>query len=168
MNPFLRVIEALNSHDVRYVIVGGFAAVMHGHDRATRDLDIFVDLQADHARKAIEALLSVGLQSRVPVDPFQFADPAQREKWRREKKALVFTMIDPQNAIFAVDLFVEPPMDSERLFGRAKSIRINDLMFKVCSLDDLIAMKTKSGRPQDLLDVKVLRQIQSRGRTSDA
>jgi hypothetical protein len=161
MNPFLLVVDALNRHRVRYVIVGGFAAVMHGADRATRDLDIFVDLAPDEARKAIEALLSVGLESRVPIDPYDFADPIQRQQWIKEKNALVFTMIDPKNPIFAVDLFVEPPMDADGLFARSKLIQIKDQAFRVCSLDDLIIMKQRSGRPQDLLDVDVLREIKS-------
>ena len=161
MNPFLLAVDALNRHHVRYVIVGGFAAVMHGADRATRDLDIFVDLTPSEARKAIEALLSIGLESRAPVDPYDFADPIQRQKWIEEKKALVFTMIDPKNPIFAVDLFVEPPMDAEELFNRSKLIQIKDHTLRVCSIDDLIAMKKRSGRPQDLLDVDVLREIKS-------
>jgi len=161
MNPFLLVIEALNRHHVRYVIVGGFAAVMHGSDRATRDLDIFVDLESNEARKAIEALLSIGLESRAPVDPYAFADPIQRQKWIEEKKALVFTMIDPKNLIFAVDLFVEPPMDAEQLFSRSKLIQIKDQTLRVCSIDDLIAMKKRSGRPQDLLDADVLKEIKT-------
>ena len=161
MNPFLLVVDALNRHHVRYVIVGGFAAVMHGADRATRDLDIFVDLAPSEARKAIQALLSIGLESRVSVDPYGFADPIQRQQWIEEKKALVFTMIDPENPVFAVDLFVEPPMNAEELFSRSKLIQIREHTLRVCSIDDLIAMKTRSGRPQDVLDVDVLREIKS-------
>ncbi len=167
MNPFLRVIEALNRHEARYVIVGGFAAVMHGLDRTTRDLDVYVDLEPRQARKAIEALVSLGMKCRVPIDPFLFADPVQRQHWLQQKQALVFTMIDPANPIFAVDLFVEPPMDAERLFGRAKLIRAGDQSFRVCALDDLIAMKSKAGRPQDLMDVEALREIQSERRRAD-
>lgn len=162
MNPFLRVIEALNRHDVRYVIVGGFAAVMHGLDRATRDIDIYVDLAPQEARKAIDALLSIGMKSRAPVDPYDFADAAKREEWKKSKKALVFTMIDPEEPVFVVDLFVEAPMDTDALFARARRIRLGGHEAPICSLEDLIELKTKAGRPQDLLDVKTLRELQSR------
>lgn len=166
MNPFLRVIDALNLAQVRYVIVGGFAAIMHGHDRATSDLDIVVDLGVAEAKKAITALVSIGLRPRVPVDPLDFADPAKRREWKGDKNAVVFTLIDPQNPMFVVDLFIEPPMEFEALFGRAKTIQLKKQSVRVCCIDDLIAMKKKSGRPQDLLDIQVLQEIQSRRDTA--
>jgi len=165
MNPFLRVIEALNRHQVRYVIVGGFAAIMHGHDRATKDLDIVVDLETTEAKKAITALVSIGMEPRVPVDPFDFSDSAKRRGWMQDKNALVFTMIDPQNPLFVVDLFIEMPMEFEAFFGRSKTIQLKQHAIRVCSIEDLIVMKKKSGRPQDLLDIQVLQEIQSSGKT---
>ncbi|MEM6533554.1 MAG: hypothetical protein AAF654_13095 [Myxococcota bacterium] len=35
-----RVLETLNARDVRYLIVGGVAVVLHGHLRTTADLDL--------------------------------------------------------------------------------------------------------------------------------
>jgi len=163
MNPFLRVIESLNRHGVRYVIVGGFAAVMHGHNRATRDLDIVVDLSPDGARKAIEALVALGMQPRAPVDPYQFADAAERRRWVAEKGAVVFTMIDPTSPTFAVDLFVESPLEWEAFHARAATLSAGGQSFRVCAIDDLIELKTRAGRPQDLMDVQALREIQSQG-----
>jgi len=161
MNPFLRVIDALNRHQVRYVIVGGFAAVMHGYPRATYDLDLVVDLQPDEARKAISALVSLGMEPRVPVDPFHFADPVQREAWVREKQARVFSLKDPSNPVFVVDLFIEPTPEGERLFDSAKTIQIHGRPCRICSLEHLIAMKRRAGRPQDLVDIEALTAIQS-------
>lgn len=50
-NPFLIAISALNSAGSRYVIVGGFAAFLHGTRRVTVDLDVIVYLEATQARK---------------------------------------------------------------------------------------------------------------------
>jgi hypothetical protein len=161
MNPFLRAIDALNKHDVRYVIVGGFAAIMHGHNRATKDLDIVVDLETAEARKAIAALVSIGMQPRVPVDPYDFALESKRKEWMRDKNAVVFTMIDPVNSLFVVDIFIELPMEFEPFYNRAKVIQLKNQPVKVCSVDDLIIMKTRSGRPQDLLDIEVLNALRS-------
>ena len=49
---FEPVLEALNARDVRYVVVGGLAVVLHGHARLTADLDIAVDLSPGQAAKA--------------------------------------------------------------------------------------------------------------------
>ncbi len=163
MNPFLRVIESLNRHGVRYVIVGGFAAVMHGHNRATRDLDIVVDLSPGEARKAIEALVGLEMKPRAPVDPFGFADEKERQRWLAEKGAVVFTMIDSLSPTFAVDLFVESPIEWETFHARAATMSAGGQTFRVCAIDDLIDMKTRTGRPQDLMDVQALHVIKSRG-----
>lgn len=163
MNPFLRVVEALSRHDVRYVIVGGFAAVMHGNNRATADIDLVVDLETHEARKAIEALVSLGMQSRIPVDPLQFGDADQRRRWIDEKHLVVFSMVDPRSELPTVDLLVEYPVEFQGLYDRAKMLTIEDQAVRVCSLDDLIAMKEKADRPQDRLDVENLRALRSGG-----
>ncbi len=162
MNPFLRVIEALNRHDVRYVIVGGFAAVMHGNNRVTTDLDLVVDLAPQEARKAILALVSMGMQSRAPVDPVLFADAEHRQRWVREKQLMVFTMFDPQALLPNVDLFVESPVDFQGLRDRAEVLTIAGRAVRICSLDDLIEMKKRADRPQDRLDVQNLELLKSR------
>jgi predicted nucleotidyltransferase len=161
MNPFLRVIDAIKAADVRFVIVGGFAAYLHGSRRVTVDLDLVVDLSAVGARRVIEALLSIGMESRLPVDPLSFADPAARRRWADEKQMLVFTMLDPKNPGFVVDLFVESPMDFDEFHQRAKDAVIDGRTVRICAIEDLIAMKEKAGRPQDLADVRTLRRIQS-------
>jgi len=161
MNPFLRVIDALNAAGASYVIVGGFAAYLHGSRRATVDLDIVVDLQETEARKAVRALLSLGFQSRLPVDPLSFADAAERQRWVSEKNMLVFTMFDPANPGFVVDLFVESPAEFGEFSGRARQVQIDGHNVRICSIEDLIAMKEKSGRSQDITDIAALRRIQS-------
>jgi len=49
---FEPIFEALNSAQVRYIVVGGVATVLHGFARLTADLDLIVDLQPVEARKA--------------------------------------------------------------------------------------------------------------------
>ena len=161
MNPFLRVIDALNGHQVRYVVVGGFASYLHGTRRVTVDLDIVVDLQEAEARKAIEALLSIGLKSRVPVDPYSFADPSERQRWSHEKNMIVFSMFDPAVPGFVVDLMIDLPADFVGLSERSKEVELHGRKVRISGIDDLIAMKLRAGRPQDLLDVDTLRCIQS-------
>jgi hypothetical protein len=44
--------------EVRFVVVGGVAVVLHGHLRATKDLDLILDLAPDEVRKAIRVSIS--------------------------------------------------------------------------------------------------------------
>jgi hypothetical protein len=41
-------------------------------------------------------------------------------------------------------------------------VTVEGRTFLVASIDDLIAMKRRAGRPQDLLDIAQLQQIQER------
>ncbi|MEE8170336.1 MAG: hypothetical protein V3T70_07290 [Phycisphaerae bacterium] len=160
MNPFLRILEALNASRVRYVVVRGFAALMHGHNRFTADLDIVVDPAAEHARKAIEALVAIGFHPRLPVDAMQFADPAIRAHWAREKNMMVFSMLDPNSPAPLVELLDEPPKSIDKWMHNPVILMAGATSVPVCSIGDLIEMKVRSGRPQDQLDVENLRLIQ--------
>lgn len=82
MGIFEPVIETLSRAGVRYVVVGGFAVVLHGHARLTADLDLAVDLSPNEARKAVDTLMGMGLRPRAPVDAAELADVAARERWR--------------------------------------------------------------------------------------
>ena len=48
---FEPIFEALNRAQVRYVVVGGFATVLHGHARLTADIDLVIDLSPDTSRR---------------------------------------------------------------------------------------------------------------------
>lgn len=161
MNPFLQVISALNNAAARYVIVGGFAAWLHGSPRITIDLDLVVDLDEKEARKSIQSLLSIGFQSRLPVDPYLFADAHERKRWIDEKNMLVFTLIHPAHPGFVVDLFIDSLSSFDDLNARAREVTLDGHKVRICSIDDLIAMKQKAGRPQDLADIQTLKRIQS-------
>jgi hypothetical protein len=156
---FEPIFAALNASGVRYVIVGGLATVLHGYPRLTADVDLVVDLEPKEARKAIDALVGLGLTPYAPVDPAQFADPAQRRLWSREKNMRVFTMTDPRNPLRQVDLFVEYPKDFEALWSRAERVRLDDVEVRVAAIADLIELKRQAGRPQDRADIEALTAI---------
>ena len=61
-----------------------------------------------------------------------------------------------------VDLLVSESSRFEALQQRAVKVTIEQRTFCVASIDDLIAMKQQAGRPQDLLDIAQLQDIQKR------
>lgn len=158
------VFEALNDVGVRYVVVGGLAVVLHGYVRLTADVDLMVDLAAGPARKAIAALIGIGLRPALPIDPAGFADATIRREWK-ERNMVVFNLIDP-DAGRAVDLFVEPPIDFDDVWARSDKSNYQGVPVRIASITDLINMKRMSGRPEDLLDIAHLSAIE-RGRTEE-
>jgi hypothetical protein len=158
------IFDALNQGGVRYVVVGGVATLLHGYARLTVDLDLVVDLSPAEADKAVAVLSAIGLAPRVPVDAREFADPAKREAWIRERNMRVFTMIDPNNPLRQVDLFVESPIRFDDLWNRAETIHLENTDVRVASIPDLVEMKRRAGRPQDLVDIEALEAILARRR----
>lgn len=153
------VFQALNRADVRYVVVGGLAVVLHGHARLTVDVDLIVDLRQDQAAKAIDALVGLGLKPRAPVNPRDFAVASIRESWRRDRGMQVFSMYDPANPLRVVDLFVSHPLPFEDLWSRAVVVSLQDTSVRVASIPDLIHLKRQSGRPLDKEDIRRLEGI---------
>ncbi|HEY4187590.1 MAG TPA: hypothetical protein VGP07_21110 [Polyangia bacterium] len=43
---FLDLLSAFNAAEVRYLVVGAYAVGVHGHPRATKDLDVWIDASA--------------------------------------------------------------------------------------------------------------------------
>ena len=158
MQLFEPIFQALETGRVRYVAVGGIATILHGVIRLTRDIDLVVDLDPVEARRAIEVLGSLGFTPSVPIRADEFADPARRASWVREKHMVVLSLHDPRGYV-AVDLFVEYPMDFEQLWARSEVMQVGETSIRVASLDDLIRLKREAGRPQDLVDVGRLEQV---------
>jgi hypothetical protein len=160
---FEDLFRRLDGDNVRYVVVGGLAVVLHGHPRMTADVDLVVDLEKDEATRAIRSLTAIGLRPRVPVDPEAFADPAQRTRWIEERGMMVFNLYDPSDPLRSVDLFVESPIPFHELWARSREIELPAGAVRVASIDDLIDMKKKAGRPVDSADIEALEELKRGG-----
>ncbi len=144
---------------VRYLVVGGVAVVLHGFLRTTADLDVVIALDDENVERAVSALESAGFVPRAPVPLRDFADSRLRESWIEEKNMQVFSLWNPNLPGFELDLFVREPFDFEAVAVRASTIRIGGSVIAVVSVDDLIDMKERVGRTQDLEDVAALRSL---------
>jgi hypothetical protein len=159
---FEPIFRALDASGARYVVVGGVAVLLHGHVRATADLDIAIDLAPESAARVVSALVELGLRPRVPVEPSDLADPAIRRTWIEERGMHVFSMVDPGDPFNSVDIFVEEPIGFEELFERSVSIDVGGLAVRVAAIPDLIHLKRLAGRSQDAADIEALTAIADR------
>ena len=64
---FDTIFAALQTTGVRYVVVGGVAVNLHGYQRFTKDVDLVIELVADRALKALQALEATGYRPTLPV-----------------------------------------------------------------------------------------------------
>ena len=60
---FKEFLKLLNEHDVRYLLIGGYAVGYHGYARATEDMDIWVAVQPENADKIVNVLKDFGFAS---------------------------------------------------------------------------------------------------------
>lgn len=93
--------------------------ILHGYLRATADLDPAIGFAPDNARRGMQALASIGLQSRLPVSMDDFADSETRRDWRQHRNMLVFPLWDPSNPLRSVDVFIDEPVDFRELLAAA-------------------------------------------------
>ncbi len=154
---FIGLFAILAAARIRFVLVGGLALVLHGLDRLTADVDLVIDLSADSARSAVQALTEAGYRPLAPVDPIALSDPEQRREWQTLRNMQVFSFWDSANTRPTVDIMLSPEVPFEELWVAAAVMNLGGHDVRVASIEHLIRMKAAAGRPQDLADIERLR-----------
>ena len=141
LNRLGDVFRSFHAHEVRYVVVGGIAAILYGVPRATMDLDILVEATPDNARRLLEALLEAGLGTASLTT----ADELLRNEITVFKDRV---RIDALTSI--------PGLTFERAWEGRRVVSYEGQEFFMVSKSDLIASKRAIGRDIDLEDVRLL------------
>lgn len=135
-------IVLLNSHDVCYLIVGGYAVAYHGFPRTTGDIDFFIEASEENAARLEEVLdrfgfRSLGLTAKDFLEPgtiIQLGYPPHR--------------IDLVTSISGVTF-------AEAWERRVRAL-IEDLPMNFVDRPTRLANKAAAGRPKDLADIDAL------------
>jgi hypothetical protein len=135
------VFESFERHEVRYVVIGGIAAVLHGVPRATFDLAILIDARPDNAQRLLSALLEAGLGTAALTSAEELL--ANEITIFRDR-----VRIDVQTST--------PGLTFDEAWERRKTVEYQGRPFHIVSREDLISSKRASGRPIDLEDVRAL------------
>ena len=167
MGELQKIFSALADAQVRYLVVGGVAVVMHGYLRMTADLDLILDFESRNVLSALDALSALGYQPRVPVPLKQFADPEIRRSWVEEKNMEVFSLWNPAMPMTEVDLFVTERLSFEQAYSRGVQAQVGGVPVVVASIEDLITLKRIAGRSKDLADITELEALRKEKGTSD-
>lgn len=144
-SDLIDLLGALNAEDAKYLIVGGYALAYHGRVRATKDTDIFIGTDASNARKVWRALVAFG----APIEELAESDLATAETFfimgRAPNQIDIITTIDG--------------VDFEQAWKNRCDSHYGDVPVHFIGRDDLVANKSATGRPQDELDVRSLRDL---------
>jgi len=155
----IRVFQALAEAKLPYAVVGGLAVSLHGAVRGTVDVDLVLRLKKGDFLRAETVLNRLGLRSLLPLKAAQVFD--FREEYRRNRNLIAWSFVNPERASEVVDILLTEDLKEIRTEER----KIGATVVRLASLKDLIRMKQKSGRPQDLADVLALQIIQKKKAT---
>ena len=150
-----RVVVALRQARVHFAIAGGHAVALHGVVRGTVDLDLVLALSRENFRAAESALNRMGLQPRLPLKAEEVFD--FREEYIRNRNLVAWTFVNPADPTEMVDIIITEDL----AVMQVDMVPMGRLRLPVVAVADLIRMKEKSGRPQDIEDVKALRDVVS-------
>ncbi len=150
MNPDFRdIIELLIEQDVQFVVVGAHALAVHGVARATGDIDFFVNPSTDNAQSVYRVLQKFG--APVEAHGVQAADFATAGTIYQI--GLPPTRIDILTHIDGVSF--------EEAWRGHLSVETGGLSVPFLGKAEFVKNKRASGRPKDLLDIALLKEVES-------
>lgn len=143
------LLHELSAAGVEFVIVGGWAVAVHGHGRATDDLDVLVRATPDNASRVFAALERFGAPLAAHgVTEGLFAQ--EQYGYRIGRKPLLIEVLTTIDGV----TFDEALLD-------AVVVEAGGVHAPVIGRAALLANKRASGRPKDLADVAALEQDES-------
>ena len=139
--------SAFHAHGVKYLVVGGYAVILHAQPRFTKNIDFFIRPDPDNARATYAVLADFGapLQGIRPED---FTDCNSFFRFGR----------DPRGIDILPDI---PGVDFDAAWERRVEAVVDPasgLKGSFISADNLVAAKLAAGRPQDIADVDAIRK----------
>lgn len=139
---FKEFIELLNGHNVKYLVVGGYAVAFHGYPRYTKDLDVWIELSPGNADNILKALEKFGFGSLgLKLEDFLENDQ-------------IIQLGYPPNRIDILTTLKE--LKFEDCFKTRVEVDIQGLKINFIDLENLKHNKRATGRPQDLADAENL------------
>ena len=156
---YLELFRELQKYDVQYVVVGGLAVVLHGYARATVDVDLVLALDEANLVRFLKAAQALQLKPSLPVKIEALCDSAQLDEWVREKHMIAFALRSPSTTAPTIDIIVRPKISFADMHAKRVAKTIDGVTVPLASIDDLIVLKTGTGRLRDEYDVRILTEL---------
>jgi hypothetical protein len=139
---FKELLELFNRHNVKYIIVGGYALAFHGAPRYTGDLDIFVRPDSMNAQRIMRALEAFGFES-VGLTAADFEKPDN----------VIQLGVPPVRVDIVTSL---TGISWESAFENRVQGRYGDVQVNYIGREQFILNKRSIGRKKDLADIESL------------
>jgi predicted nucleotidyltransferase len=153
---FETILAALVAQGIRFVVVGGVAAAVHGSVRFTNDIDICYDTTPDNIKRLVQVLTDWNAYLRGVEPGLPFVLDA-----RTFSTTPLMTLTTTMGAIDLLDM-VPGVGDYAAAFAKSEQVRIGETQFRALTLDALIASKRAAGRKKDrehLIELEAIRAL---------
>ena len=139
---FKEFLKSLNLNGVEYLLIGGYAVGIHGHIRATNDLDVWVKVSPENASRIERSLRQFGFSTAaLTLDLFLTPNNVVR-------MGVPPIRIENLTSISGVEF--------EACYAEKEMVTIEEMVVPVISLARLRENKAASARAKDLADLESL------------
>jgi predicted nucleotidyltransferase len=140
------LLNTFNAAGVRYLVVGGYAVMIHSEPRYTKDLDIWIDRSEANAQALFTALARFGAPLKG-LGPSDFTEP----------EVFYQVGIEPVR----VDIMTSVSgLDFTSAWERRLMVDFSGEPTPVLSLEDLLLSKKSAGRRRDRKHIRSLQKPQ--------
>lgn len=154
MQNLQKLLQFLVQSPLDFVLIGGFAAVLHGCNQTTRDIDVCLALSPEQIHLLRETLKPLNPRHRMTQDKLSFLEyPKDLAGIRNLYLQTDLGVLDIVSEVEAVGGFYD-------VLKNADEITLYGRKCHLLSIDDLIKSKQALGRHRDLVVVEELKSIQ--------
>jgi predicted nucleotidyltransferase len=144
----LKFWASLQEKNVRYIMVGGYAANLHGYERYTGDIDIWIEDTAQNRQRLREAFIGCGMGDYYMLETMQFV-PGWTD----------FHLMNGLRLDILVNMKGLEGYSFDECFNMAAVANIDGVEVPFLHINQLIANKRAVNRPKDQIDVIELERI---------
>lgn len=157
------LLQLLDRNAVRYVVVGGLAATVHGATRVTFDIDLVPEWTDSNLDRLATALREAGAELVAPETPEPIAFPIDARSLRQFEASTWRTRLGDLDVIIGTPTATRGSLARyEALAPRAAEREAFGVTILVASLDDVIESKQALARESDLVALPELHRLRAR------
>ena len=142
-SDFIDFVDLCNKHGVEYLVIGGYAVSIHGYPRSTKDLDICIRISEENAEKMV-----------CVVNDFGFGSLKLKKEDFLKRDFITQLGHDPVRIDILNDLDSVP---FDLAWKNKREVIIKDVKINFIGYAELLTVKERVGRPQDIADINKLK-----------
>ena len=158
---FFTLLECLNDANVKFVVVGGFAGVVHGCTIVTQDIDICCEFSPENLLDLQEAVKDLHPVHRMTPNRLELTITA--DNCQTLKNLYLETDLGQLDCLSEID----GVGDFQQVLQSSELVKVENRKFNILSIDALIKAKEKLGRPRDIEAVIQLKAAKKMKRSTE-